>query len=416
MKKIFFVAISAILLAAGCQKTEIINQVNPIGEPSMTFAPEMGKLTKAAEDTGLDNLKAQDFRLWAFNAQDDPNRGAEINTIYDGMGNILVYNTEQVWETQVAHFWPGTNKKLKFFAVSADRVTYGTEGKVKSYKKVSAEAEPSQYADPEANTKVTINPYTEQITITDFEVIPSSADVDLMIADYEEAHQGSYNGTQFEKTAKLNFRHSLAKVEFIFKNELAVVGEEDPNQVIVQHMYVKNIVTKGTVTVTRPAGALPLNAWTPSTAAEDKKRFDGDYSKESTATIPADMEGAANISQYEGDVPTGKQMVLTREPKTYTTWLVIPQTVGTESEGLEVTIAYLIGKRQFVSTFPLYREEVPSWNPNQYIKYNVSLAPNMIGFSPSVEDWTPVVNDPDKDPATGPNDPSNDGENVNINN
>ena len=44
MKKILFLAASAILLAAGCQKTEVLNQA--IGDP-MTFSTGMGKLTKA---------------------------------------------------------------------------------------------------------------------------------------------------------------------------------------------------------------------------------------------------------------------------------------------------------------------------------------------------------------------------------
>ena len=129
MKKIFFVAIAATLLAAGCQKTEVLNQVVPVGEPSMTFAPEMGKLTKAAESTGMENLKAQDFRLWAYYVEADPNRGAAANSIYDGMGNITVSDgTDGKWGSTVAHFWPGKEKKLRFYAVYADLDTNGAEG------------------------------------------------------------------------------------------------------------------------------------------------------------------------------------------------------------------------------------------------------------------------------------------------
>ena len=376
MKKIFFVAIAATLLAAGCQKTEVINQVIPDGEPSMSFTTNMGKLTKAAEDAGTVNLSNQDFRLWAYYVEADPNRGAAANSIYDSMGNISVSddNDEKEWGTTVAHFWPGKDKALRFFAVSADPDTYGAEGKVKGI-------------DADANTKVTIVPDTQTLTITDFVVKPETADVDLMIADYEQAHQDSYKGTEFEKAAKLNFRHTLAKVEFNFVNTMAITGEADPNEVIVQHMYVKDIVTKGTVSVSNLKDKLTSENWTPSTADEDKARFDGDYKPETAVTLPTGIEGAANITQYEGTVPTGKEMVLTASPKTYTTWLVIPQTVGTADESLSVVIAYLIGKRQFVATFPLYRDTAKSWGPNQYIKYNVSLSPNMIGFSTTVVDW-----------------------------
>ena len=44
MKKIFFVALAATLLAASCQKTEVIN---PVGGPVMSFNTGMGKITKA---------------------------------------------------------------------------------------------------------------------------------------------------------------------------------------------------------------------------------------------------------------------------------------------------------------------------------------------------------------------------------
>ena len=94
MKKIFFVAIAATLLAAGCQKTEVLNQVNPVDGTSMPIAPNKGKLTKAAtaEGEGETNLSEQNFRLWAYYKEDDSSRGAYANTIYDGMENILVHD------------------------------------------------------------------------------------------------------------------------------------------------------------------------------------------------------------------------------------------------------------------------------------------------------------------------------------
>ena len=120
MKKIFFVAIAATLLAAGCQKTEVLNQVVPDGEPSMSYAPSMGKLTKAASEAGLATLQSQNFHLWAYYVADDPNRvGATANSVYDGMSNIPVTYSEG-WSTDPVHFWPGKGKELKFFAVSAN--------------------------------------------------------------------------------------------------------------------------------------------------------------------------------------------------------------------------------------------------------------------------------------------------------
>lgn len=83
MKRILFVALSATLLAAGCQKTEIIN---PVNSNVMTFSTNMSKLTKAgqqdAEKTGEVNLQEQNFRVWAYCAYEDQNTTAvEMNSI-----------------------------------------------------------------------------------------------------------------------------------------------------------------------------------------------------------------------------------------------------------------------------------------------------------------------------------------------
>lgn len=393
MKKIFFVAIAATLLAAGCQKTEIINQVNPADGASMNFAPGMGKLTKAAENPsadGLQTLKAQNFRLWAFYVADDPNRGAEANSIYDGMENINVTFSDNQWSTSPVHFWPGKDKELKFFAISADDDTYGSEKSTTTTEKT----------DNSAPTKVSVDATQAggTLTVTNFVVSNEEPNVDLMIADYATGKQENSTGGG-NNIVDLTFRHALAKVEFWFKNESAPTTspENDPNKVIVQHMYVNNVVNKGTVTVANQASTLSLNAWTLSDQATDKVRFSGDYDG-STTDVPelSNIDEAENITQFVGegkgkaDVPTGHEMLLTSGAQKYTTWLVIPQAVGSSKDdvaGLKVEIAYLIGNRQFVASFPLYADNAAAWNPNQYIKYNISLSPNTIGFNPTVEEW-----------------------------
>ena len=137
MKRIFFVALGATLLAAGCQKTEIIN---PVGGNVMTFSTNMSKLTKAgqqdAEKTGEVNLQEQNFRVWAYGAYEDQNTTAiELNNIYDGISNLDVTYTPAngeipaAWGTAKEYFWPGVGKELKFFAVSDGKVLVGFKEK-----------------------------------------------------------------------------------------------------------------------------------------------------------------------------------------------------------------------------------------------------------------------------------------------
>ena len=65
---------------------------------------------------------------------------------------------------------------------------------------------------------------------------------------------------------------------------------------------------------------------------------------------------------------------------------------ATENTDLKVTIAYVIKSatetRQFISTFSLGTATiVPTWGQNQYVKYNINLTPNIIGFDATVAPW-----------------------------
>lgn len=374
MKKIFFVAASAILLAASCQKTEVLNQVNPVDGTSMTFAPNMGKLTKAsAEGEGMDNLKDQDFKLWAYYVADDANReGDQTNQVYDGMSNIWIKNEGENsgWNATTTHFWPGKNKKLKFFAISADLAT-------------TSEAEGLTETGEPVPSKVTVDAVSNTMTVAGFTVIPSAPDTDLMVADYVEAAQNGSEGYT-SNTVNFNFHHALTKVQFTFKNT-----DASKLPVYVQQMYVEKINTVADLTVTGATAATTMT-WG---AASVPELFAGDYVNAGTTL---QYEQAENIKDWNTAVTidAANYMLLTAEPQIFTTWLVIPQDVynATENTDLKVTIAYVIQteneNRQFVQTFSLGSTSiVPTWDKNQYVKYNINLTPNIIGFDATVEDW-----------------------------
>ena len=373
MKKIFFLAIAATLLAAGCQKTEVINQVNPVDGTSMTFAPNMGKLTKAAtaEGAGETNLSEQDFRLWAFYKADDPNRGAAENSVYDGMSNIIISDASGDWKANTTHFWPGKGKYLKFFAISADPATYGTGEGIEV-----------------TDSKVSINDDRTQMTVTDFTVNPSAPDTDLMVADYVEAKQKEAETES--NTVNFTFRHALTKVQFLFRNT------ETSMPVYVQQMYVEGINTVADLTVAGTVDKTTMTWGTPETPAI----FAGDYAPAEGTTLETLVATQAeNISAWNSAVTIdpANYMELTSTYQPFTTWLVIPQDVFVEdTKDLKVTIAYVIKSatetRQFISTFSLGSASiVPTWDQNQYVKYNINLTPNIIGFDATVEPWEPAA-------------------------
>ena len=398
MKRILFVALSATLLAAGCQKTEIIN---PVNSNVMTFSTNMSKLTKAgqqdAEKTGEVNLQEQNFRVWAYCAYEDQNTTAvEMNSIYDGISNLDVTYTPAndaipaSWGTAKEYFWPGVSKELKFFAVS--------DGKAA------------------ADSKVSIGTDINSMTITDFEVTPSSYNTDLMVADFVKQHQG-------DKVVDLKFHHVLSKIQFVFKT--IDTGEAT---VYVQDLVVKDLETKGTLSVAPKPDETPEDGQgndTPSTVADEEQEtpaYVGEITPvKFTWTLPVYDEGATETTLdefaddwttsvvttdgaegYDGDFPEKIDGVDATEAdkvamkvtatgtgsQTFTTWLMLPQSI----EGKKVEITYLINERKFTSIFPLETASLKAWADNQYVKYTITLAPNLISFNPSVEPWNPETN------------------------
>lgn len=392
MKKILFVAFAATLLAASCQKTEI---VNPVGEPSMSFSTGMSKLTKTAdaEKTGVVNLQEQHFRVWAYCAYEDDNTDAqELNNIYDGINNLAVEytpagdNTSGSWGTKKEYFWPGVQKELRFFAVSADP------------KSVGAELTTDKVVIPSDGTN--------SLTIKDFEVNFLSPNEDLMVADFVQQHQG-------DKVVDLNFRHALSKVQFVFKT----VNTGDAI-IYVQNLKVNGLETKGTLTVTPQNGttgaetvaegdetttyagtvtpvafkwALPENPaesgtlkdfeddWTTKVVTESgADGFDEDF--------PAKIDDRDVVESDKEAMKVTAHGTIESPAQVFTTWLMLPQSIKEK----KVEITYLINERQFTSIFPLATDNLEKWEENQYIRYTITLAPNLISFNPSVTDWDTV--------------------------
>ena len=375
MKKILFVALAATFLAAGCQKTEIINRVGD----SIGFSTELGKITKAlgdAEDEGIDNLQKQGILVSAFYVADDPNKaGAVAGSVYDGMDKSPLIYKDATWTPDKEYYWPGKGKYLNFFAVSG-LVAFNNE--TEDYE-----------LNPDA---VTIS--STEIKVTDFTVDPKNANVDLMVADLVQQSQD-------EKTkVALKFNHVLSKVEFIFKTT-----KDTKETIFVQKLVVKDLHNKNTFTATAPeAVAKGTNAmtlsWDKLEVAAEGTDFEDDYDVDFADTESAKFP--TSYTEFDADHKITDKKAMWLNPvatdsdiKPFTTWLMIPQPIT----GKEVEVTYLIDNRQFVAVFPLdVTNTLDAWEPNQYVKYTVTLAPNKIEFAPEVKPWDPTV---DVDPEMG---------------
>lgn len=399
MKKILVVASLVALFAVACQKTEVLNQMED--HHGLTFSTEFGKLTKVpgANGGGMENLQAQDFRIWAYAAHDfDNTTENDANQIYDRIENIEVFDyaisAEAIgWKTQKQYFWPGDEKNLYFFAVSDTEAFLGTEGTTSD----NVDIKLVRAAGDAETVKV------PSLTVNNYVVSPEGPNNDLMVANFIKQNQD-----QSDKKVNLMFNHTLSKIQFRFKTN-AVPATSDPITVFVQKLEVGQEVTedgattvvgglqnKGTLTAT-------VKSTTPGTSTsaevstldlnwslEDDLAVFTDLYTDVPSDFPTKIDG---VDVTESTDKSAMKLTTDLEGVPFATWLVLPQNV----KGKKVKVTYLINGRQFTNEFALDAftdsDNDPNtcmWTVNQYVKYTINLSPNLITFTADVTPWNPA--------------------------
>lgn len=358
MKKIFILAVSAVLLAAGCQKTEIQNEARtPIG-----FSSQMGKLTKApdAENSGLfDNLVEQDFRVWGFFATENDLNYAKnalyLDKIYvDGTATVAGEVTTYAWATTETYYWPGKGKELDLYAISSWATDY----------------------DLTATGNVTIVPDTREVTIKDF-VVNANADNDLMVAALIRQDQDD------DKYVRPHFEHTLTKVVVKFKAS----GE---STVHVISAVTSEIPSKATLTVanTEPTAATENTAKTSTaTFTWGEQTVPVSYA----AVCKTEAGDVLGVVKEDGSTADMKAVLLSKTDYiTFGSWLLLPQA---SIEGYYLDVEYIVDGMYIKQRFMLKAGNVEAWTRNQLTTYNVTISPDYITFEPDVKDWTNIKTD-----------------------
>lgn len=401
MKKVLFVAIIATLIAVGCEKTEIIN---PNLGTEILFSPELGKLTKAEGEKDA-TLKAQGFKVSAINAYEDLYTTAtEFNTVYREMDNLqFIYGTNG-WALQngQSYFWPGTGKDLVFLAVSSKTQSVEIPSIVENGFGITGTAEKdSENKNTGAYSGITVNNFTiPNFTVTSPSYVKEAtqnasvgdqtgADDDLMVANVVIQNQGDSGADVVKGEVKLDFSHTLSKVQFVFTTNTTV---DFP--VTVNKVEIKDVINKATLGV----GVSFANGSRTSTNTYDwsPSGDDNDVNYLAVKVQEDDDETNKNYVDFVIDYNLSLDPTAT-EGLPYATWLVIPQSL----EGKMVSITYTIADNnnkddqgiaatsQFTQVFPLYTSTLTSWARNQYVRYIINLSPNLITFNPVVtEDWS----------------------------
>lgn len=417
MKRILYIAAMASLLMTSCQKTDILN----VAEDTIDFSTEVGKLTKAYDETKYATLKDQGFRVWAiadFSLGND-----EDGKIYRGMENLSVEFVDP--EFKIAgtskYFWPAENNKLYFYTISAldegwlNSINYETVFLPKTN---------------EGAAKETVT----GLKLPEFEVT-SDANDDVMVADYIHQHKKP------SKTVKPLFKHTMTKVMFNFKkgDEPVDDGADEASVVILKGIVTDPLSKFGNLSVTYSTDSAPMTFdWTAKSGdpQDVEYEFTGVPANtvvivKTSGTVITATEAPANptegdmfavydksadtytVSVYKTDSWQSETLsyVLDKkrwisdsyeafygvvlqsdEMKNEFTWYMIPQMLTVTNDASEtvdktVLISYVADGKHIDQKFALKGTNVTEWKEEVCVKYNVTIAPHKIVFNPTVGDW-----------------------------
>ena len=403
MKKILFVAASAILLAAGCQKTEVLNQA--VGDP-MTFSTGMAKLTKSPTATGEQNLATQNFQVWSYTAYTDDLNSVIPGSVYENINGIIVnYDIAAdgtgSCSTTEDYYWPGTGLKLDFFAISSKSTFTSASSPATVDETEGGTGDDTDQGSTGENTETPTNLSVSfenpgltlgqrKMTLNGYSVTAATmnsgaaigADDDLMVAEFVRQDQAMGDP---KKSVSLHFKHALSKVRFKF---ITTKDENTKETVTVKSLKVEGLKNKGNLVVSETSSTPDnTNGRTPVSLAWNSVTGDVDYERVFT-NFTLDTDQAWNTS-----------FATLKEDAYHATWLVMPQTI----DNVNVEISYSITNSETNKTvedtrlFPLTRKAsgegeaavsaFNEWGINKITTYTINISPNKISFNPSVEDW-----------------------------
>lgn len=413
MKRYFFIAAMAIL-AVGCQKTEIQNEVQtPIG-----FSTEVGKQTRAIVD-GAEYGTTQPFGVYAFGHQGT----AEATTIMD---NVEIFTVEGEWRATngVKYYWPNDQTtSINFYAYSpilkanSNQKDQDDVVKLKNHQVMNGTFSHGDEAG------LSITGYTHSNMYVDFMVATP-----VIGATYND--QDGQGGTEKGlSSVPLDFKHEMTQINFVVKLDAAETTENGtttaenkyPNvDFTVKSIVLNNIVSKATYKYNEPNVATTGLKWTPATTPNTSsyKIYPATtvaYSSQTDYPYSYGAPALTNVTNTQEDTEATvilrtdatsrktdpadntKELSTAANPgyKFSTTPVtMIPQAWLTGADVQSFTVTYEISgegvaKEEIVKTFNFNAatNSAHNWVANKKITYILTIGLKEITFSPVVSNW-----------------------------
>ena len=327
MKRLIIVA-SLAILAVGCQKTFVENEVlTPIG-----FNTEVSKQTRAIfqEET----YSGESFGVYAWGHQ-----GNSKNLVMD---NVQITGTTvdgvTSWKPSTgAYYWPNdTETYLNFYAYSPYSINAVLD---------------------QNETALTLTDYTHTATDLDFMVA-----VPVKGAKYADQN-GSADGV-ITGSVPVAFKHQMTQIVFKVK-ETAAEG------IIVKlkRITLDNVVNQASYSI-----AVDTYNGTPT------------WRPVATGTYTLFSSDAGETVTANGIESTPATVI----PQTLTASVANdPNVVGNKFTVVYEISGTGVATETVTKTLDLYASPVVAWNPNMKVTYTLTVGLNEISFNPTVTEWTP---------------------------
>lgn len=369
MKRLFIIA-SLAILAVGCQKTEIQNEVQtPIG-----FSTEVGKQTRAIVD-GANYGTTQPFAVYAYGHQGDATATVVMNNVEisytagSGEGTTAVPAKWSATGT-TKYYWPNDpNTYINFYAYSPAAMTSNGNNAPGDHQILHFLNGEGNGVSHSETTGLTLTKYDHSNKYVDFMVAKP-----VLRAKYATTDPDNLTtNTEDAGTVPVVFEHKMSQI--LFK---VTTAEDYPGIKFTVKSITLNDIKK-TADYTSYT-----NTWTTGETIDDYPIFPAKTS-----------EGASSANPLENGVE--KVIVLTydnnvRGEMLTTGVTMIPQTMQSDVQAF--TIVYDVegtgvAKETVTKKVFLYKDgaTLNSWGVNQKITYTVKIGLNEILFAPTVVDW-----------------------------
>ncbi len=382
MKRLIFIA-SLAMLAVGCQKTEIQNEVlTPIG-----FSTEVGKQTRAIVDgQGAVYKTDQPFAVYAYGHQD-----TEENIVMD---NVEVSYQTDTWKaTSGSYYWPNSPSTTLYFYAFSPYIQ----------RPATASAAPTA-TDADKIMTVTSLSHTEDGGLVFEGYNHTNMYVDFMEATpvkgakYSDPDGLQNSNSVTSGTVPMTFNHKMTQVLF---------------KVTTDELYPGITFTVESITLNdvKNQGSYDDGDWTPSGSGSytifPANNANGANAKNTLNAVDNDQTNDVDESKMEAEIAlTNDANATVNASMTTTGVIMIPQNMVASTPAVQNTGAAAVNGQSFTIVYRIEGTGVASetvsktvdlftdanstihWVAKKRITYTVKIGLKEILFEPSVADWT----------------------------